>query len=90
LELVDESCCCAAKSSKARKSLKGSTRGSKGAPTGSAAEPVFPPGSKAGIAVANCAPALDVLRGIAATFYVTAQQVDLLAELFDDAKDKVP
>ena len=43
-----------------------------------------------GLPFANCAPALEILRTLAATFYVTAQQVDVLAELFDSSRDKVP
>ena len=67
---------------------KPSSRG-KSQAAGSAAEPAFPPGPRMGIAVADCAPALEILRSLAATFYVTAQQLDLVVELFDDAKDKV-
>lgn len=44
---------------------------------------------KMGIAVANTAPALDLLRALAVTYFVSAQQVDLLCEVFDDPRDKV-
>jgi hypothetical protein len=42
-----------------------------------------------GIAMENVTSALELLRALAVTYFVTAQQVDLLCELFDDSKDKV-
>lgn len=50
---------------------------------------MFPPGPRMGIAAGNAAEALEVLREVAVDYYCTAEQVDLLAELFDDIPHKV-
>ena len=38
----------------------------------------------------NTAAALEVLRALAVDYHVTAEQVDLITELFDDIPHKVP
>jgi hypothetical protein len=52
-------------------------------------EPTFPQGPKAGIPPQNTSAALRVLRTLAVDHHVTAEQVDLLVELFDDIPHKV-
>jgi hypothetical protein len=51
--------------------------------------PPLVPGRKMGIPTGNVAAALELLRCLARTFFVTAQQVDLLTEVFEDTRDKV-
>lgn len=50
---------------------------------------VFSQSPAAGIPPGNTAAALSVLRTLAADYHVTAEHVDLLAELFDDVNHKV-
>lgn len=66
-------------------SKKGSAQGThKAAP-----EPQEVAGPKMGAHPGNAAAVVQVLRIVAGRFYVSAQQVDILAELVDDIKSKV-
>jgi hypothetical protein len=59
-----------------------------GAP-GDSADKVFQQGPSIGIPPNNTTPAISVLRVLAVDYHVTAEQVDLLVELFDDNNHKV-
>jgi hypothetical protein len=52
-------------------------------------EPTFPDGPAFGIVPQNTAAALACLRLVAVDYFVTADQVDLLVELFDEIAHKV-
>lgn len=45
--------------------------------------------ARTGISVQNTAECLQLLKALSVSFFVTAQQLDILTELFDDCKDKV-
>lgn len=49
----------------------------------------FPQGPAHGIPLRNVAHAMGVLRVLACDYHVTAEQVDLIVELFDEVNHKV-
>lgn len=54
------------------------------------AENTFAEAAAAGIPPSNTIRAMTVLRVLAVDYHVTAEQVDLIVELFDDVNHKVP
>lgn len=50
---------------------------------------MFPPGRPMGMVPSNTGQALVLLRGLAIDYFVTAQMVDLITEVFDEPMDKV-
>lgn len=44
---------------------------------------------KMGVHASNAAAVVQLLRIVAGTYYVTAQQVDILTEILDELKSKV-